>query len=223
MAITLSTGSTIAIASAYSSPVVMSAVTNSADAVTEAVATVASAAGITAGTSYVEITSGWGRLDKRVVRVKTVAGLLLTLEGVYTNNTTLYPNGGGVGTIRVITGWTNLSQIKDISSSGGEQQFADITAIDDTVEKKQPTIRGAVSMTMNVFDDPTLPWYSTVTAASDTATPTALRISLANGSKLAANAYWGLQKVPTITKNEALGTSISLSYASDPIRYSGGN
>lgn len=215
MAITLATGSVISVAKTYGSSSTMSAITNA----TEAVATLGAGHGVVVG-DYLEITSGWGKLDKRVVRAKTVATNDVTLEGINTSSTTTFPSGSGIGSIRRITAWDNLSQIKDISSSGGDQQFADITAIDDLVERKVPTIRSAVTMNMTVFDDPTLAWYATVTAASDTSTPAALRISLANGSKLVANAYWSLQKVPTITKNEALGTTISLAYAADPVRYS---
>lgn len=214
MAITLATGSTISVAKTYGTSVAMSAISNAA----EAVATLGAGHSVVVG-DYLEVTSGWGKLDKRLVRVKTVATNDITFEGINTVSTTTYPAGSGIGSVRRITAWDNLSQVKDISSSGGDQQFADTTAIDDLVEKKVPTIRSAVTMNLTVFDDPSLAWYATVTAASDSSTPAGLRISLANGSKLVANAYWSLMKVPTITKNEALGTSISLSYAADPVRY----
>jgi hypothetical protein len=53
-----------------------------------------------------------------------------------------------------------MSQLKNISTSGGEMQFADVTALDDVVARQIPTIRSAVNMTVDVFDDPTLAWYT---------------------------------------------------------------
>lgn len=214
MSITLSTGSIIAIAKTYGSSVNMTAITNAS----EAVATLAAGHGVSAG-DYLEVTSGWGRLDKRIVRAKTVATNDVTLESIDTTSTTIYPAGQGTGTIRRITAWTNLSQIEDIQTSGGDLQYADITAIDDVVAKQIPTIRSPVTMTLTTFDDPSLTWYADVSAADTARTPYGMRLSAPNGSKLVANAYWGLQRVPQIGKNAALKTQIGLTYAAEPVRY----
>lgn len=215
MAITLATGSQIFLAKTYGSVVNMTAITNA----TEAVATLAAGHGVVVG-DYLEVTSGWGKLDKKVVRVKTVATNDITFEGINTSSTSVYSAGGGIGSIRRITAWDEVTQIKDMSSSGGDQQFADITSISDVVERKTPTIRSAVTGNLTVFDDPTLSWYATATSASDSASPVGLRFNLPNGSKLVANAYVSLMKVPQISKNEALTTQLSFTYAADPVRYS---
>lgn len=215
MAITIATGTSVSIAKTYGSSVNMTAISNAA----EAVATLGAGHSVVVG-DYLEITSGWDLLDKRVVRVKTVATNDVTLEGVNTVSTSKFPAGTGVGTIRRITAWSQLSQLKDMSASGGDQQYADITSISDRTTKQVPTVRSAVNMNITVFDDPTLAWYADVTAASDASVPYGLLMAFPNGSKLAANAYWSLQKVPGIAKNEALTSQISMTYAADPIRYS---
>ena len=89
----------------------------------------------------------------------------------------------------------------------------------DVVERQIPTTRAAVNMTIDVFDDPTLPWYADVSAADAARTPYGLLMSFPNGSKLAANAYWSLMKIPTMAQNEALTSQITLSYAAEPTRY----
>lgn len=214
MAITLSTGAIFAIAKTYGSAVNMTALSNAA----EAVATLAAGHSVVVG-DYLEVTSGWGRLNGRVVRVKTVATNDVTLEGINTLSTTVYPAGTGTGTIRRITAWTNLSQVEDIGSSGGEMQFADITAIDDVVAKQMPTIRSPVNMTLTTFDDPTLAWYADVVTADEARTPYGLRISASNGSKLVANAYWNVQRVPQLAKNQPAKTQLTITYAAEPVRY----
>lgn len=214
MAITLSTGVSVAIAKTFSAAVNMTALTNAS----EAVATLASGHGVVAG-DYLEVASGWDLLDKRIVRAKTVATNSVTFESIDTTDTVRYPAGTGIGTVRIITAWSALSQLKSMSASGGDQNYADITSLVDRTQKQIPTTRSAVSMNIEVFDDPTLPWYSDVTKASDESKPYAVRLAFANGSKLVANAYWSLQKVPSVAANEAMTTQISLSYAADPVRY----
>ncbi|MBI3144734.1 MAG: phage tail protein [Pseudogulbenkiania sp.] len=214
MAITLSTGLTASVAKTYGTSVAMSAITNAS----EAVATLAAGHSVVVG-DYLEVTSGWGRLDKRIVRVKTVVTNDVTFESINTSSTAKYPSGAGTGSIRRITAWTQLTLVRSLSATGGDQQFADTTAIDDVVARQIPTIRNAVTMTMDVYDDPTLGWYADVDTADASRTPFGLLMTFPNSSKLVANAYWSLQKVPTMAQNEALMTQISLSYAAEPVRY----
>lgn len=217
MGITKTTGLILAVASAYGTLVAMTAISNAP----EAVATVGAGHSVVVG-DFVELTSGWGRLNGRFVRVKTVATNDLTLEGVNTTSTTNYPAGTGVGWIRRVaaaTGLTNMSQIKLISSSGGDMQFEDITAVDDVVARQMPTIRSPVTMQLTVFDDPSLAWYTVLTAADDAGTPVGFRMAFQNGAKLFFNSYVSVARVPTIEANMSLKTNISLAFASDPIRY----
>jgi len=95
-----------------------------------------------------------------------------------------------------------------------------ITSITDTVKRQIPTVKDAVTMTVDVFDDPTLPWYADVGVADTARSPYGLKMTFPNGSVLASNAYWSIMKVPTMATNEALMTQLSLSHAAEPVRYS---
>jgi len=221
MGMTLATGSVISIAKTYGSVITITAATNSVSAGFTATTSMTSSAahGLTVG-DYVEITSGWGRINNRIARCTTgTTGSTVVLENVDTYSTAKFPPGGGVGSMRKIATWTNLSQVKSIGSSGGDMQSADATSLDDVVEKKIPTIRSAVNMDLEIYDDPTLAWYADVTVASDSMTPYALMITPPNNARIVANAYWSLLKVPMMTKNEVVTTKLTLNYAADPIRY----
>jgi hypothetical protein len=214
MAITLAVGTTVAIGSTFGSSKAMTAITNAS----EAVATLESGHGITAGDIFV-VTSGWDRLNGRVVRAKTVITNDVTLEGIDTSDTSKYPAATGTGSIVEVTAWTNISQITSgISVSGGEQQFADVTTLVDAVQKQVPTVRSPVQVTLPVYDDPALAWYSVVRAAADSASAVAVRMVFPNASRLLANAYWSLQQVPTI-EDSTLRARIDLSFVSTPTRY----
>lgn len=219
MAITLSTGATVSVAKTYSPALGSPGVANTA--LTNANPCVVSSAGHSLSVGdYVQMSSGWGLLDQRVVRVQAISpGVSFTLEGVDTSDTSKYPVGTGTGSHREITAWSQLSQVKSVSASGGAQQFADITSIADTVIRQIPTVKDAVNMTIDVFDDPTLAWYADVVAADTARTPYGLLMTFPNGSKLVANSYWSIMKVPTMETNQALMSQITLSYAAEPLRY----
>lgn len=109
------TGTTLYIASTFAASKTSTVVTNAA----EAVATV-TAHGYAVG-DILEATSGWGRLNLRTVRVKTVPTVdTIVLEGIDTSSTTYFPPGTGVGSFRKITAFTQITQVLTIATSGGD-------------------------------------------------------------------------------------------------------
>jgi len=217
MAITLTTGSTLSIAKTYAASLNFSAATNASPCVLTVVGST-----IVAG-DYVEVNSGWGLLDKRLVRAGAgTSATSIVLEGIDTRDTARYPDGpdgAGAGSVRKVSTWTQITQVRSINASGGQQQYTDVTSLVDQVTRQVPTVRGAVEMTVDVFDDPSLAWYADVMKADDARVPYGMLLAFPNGSKTVANAYWTLMRVPTMAQNEALMTQISLSYAADPVRY----
>jgi hypothetical protein len=214
MSIINATGTTFAIASAYGTAKNMTAITNAV----EAVATLEASHGI-AVNDYVELFSGWGRANGRIVRAKAVVTNDVTLEGLNTTNLTVYPTGSGGGTVRKVTTWTNLSQVtRQIDSSGGDQNYEDISTIDDLDDRQIPTTRSAVTLTLNFYDDPGLAWYPVVQNATELSVPTALRITFPGGSKILGNCNWSLGQIPTIEGGTLRG-KMDLTFAARPMRY----
>lgn len=214
MAITKSVGTGVDIASTYGSSVVMSAITNA----TEAVATLAAGHGVVVG-DYLEVTSGWGKLNGRIMRAKAVATNDVTFENLNTVSTSDYPAGTGAGSIRRITAWANVTQrTPNMSVNTGAVQFADATTLDDTEERKIPIRRGATDMSIPGYFDLSLSWVATVRAASDSSTPTGLRIRYPNGNKTVANAYWSMGDGAGIEDN-TLRDSIDLTFAAKAMNF----
>jgi hypothetical protein len=215
MAITLATGTQVAIASTYGTGFTVTAITNA----NPAVATLSASHGVIVG-DFIEITSGWDLLNLRVVRVSAVSTNDVTLEGINAVSVSNYPIGSGIGTGREITAWTSITQIQSLATSGGDLSFADITTIVDKTQKQVPTTRSPQQIDLTVFDDPALGWYSTVSTASDANAVTAMRIVFPNASRLLANGYFSLQKTPAIAANAPLTAQIGFSSVADPVRYS---
>lgn len=215
MAIIISTGTGVDIAKTYGTASAITAITNA----TEAVATLASGHGVVVG-DILEITSGWARLNGRLARAKAVSTNDVTLENINTTSTTLFPAGQGTGSVRRITAWDEITQIRDMSMSGGEMQFVDITSLADVVAREAPTLRSAVKLSLTVMDDPTLAWYATVLSAMQTQAVTGLRMRLPSGAKVLGNGYWNLQTTPSVSKNEPVTAKLDVSYVSEATRAS---
>ncbi len=214
MAVKLPNGSVVSIAAAYDAADTVSAVSNA----NPAVCTLSSGHGLVAG-DFVEIVSGWSRLNGKVARVGTVTSTSAELEGINTSSTTFYPTGGGGGSLRKITSWTQINQILAFDTSGGEQQFVTYSFLEEDAEHQIPTTRSASSLSLSLADDPSLPWFAILTAANDDRAQRALRLTLPNGSVIAYNAYVTLNQTPTMTKDQVMAIGSTYSLLAPPTRY----
>lgn len=164
------------------------------------------------------MTSGWSKLTNKIIRAAGVVTGTFELEGISTVPSSFAP-GGGAGTSRKVTGWTQLAQITNSSSSGGEQQFLEYQFLEADSSVRIPTFKSAAGVDFDVADDPTLPGYILAKAANDDRIPRAVRIQLASGAVLYYNAYIGLSTSPTLTVNQLMTNKVTLSLTADPTRY----
>jgi hypothetical protein len=214
MAISLPNGALVAIASGYGASKIMSALTNA----NPGVATLEATHGVVTG-DFLEVTSGWSRLTEKIVRAGTVATNDVQLEGINTTSTSIYPAGNGTGSVREITGWTQLAQVLSSSSNGGEQQFLEYQLLEADAQKRIPTFKSAAGLTLSIADDPTLAGYILASTANDDRLPRAVRITLPSGAIILYNAYISLNKTPSLTVNEIMAVEVTLSLLNEPVRY----
>ena len=213
MAVSLPNGSVVAIASGYGSVKTITGISNANPGV------VTSAAhGFTDG-DIIEVTSGWSRLTDKIVRVDDALSGTFELEGIDTSSTSIYPTGGGAGSAREITGWTQLAQITDSTSVGGEQQFLEYQFLESDSSKRIPTFKSAAGVTFTIADDPNLPGYILAKQANDDRAQRAVRITLSNGQVLFYNAFVSLSTIPSLTVNELMTVQVTLSLLAEPVRY----
>lgn len=174
MAFTLAVGTKVEIASAYAAPVAFTAATNVAETV------LSTAGSFTVGDFVEVVSSGWSLLAGRMARVKALsAGVSITLEGIDCSDTSKFPTptSNAAGQVRKVSTWVQLSQLTSgISSSGGDQQYADITTLEDRTQRQIPTVRSPVALTLPVFFDQSLPWVAAVRSASDGSVATGVKL-----------------------------------------------
>lgn len=213
MAVSLPNGVTIALATTYGSAKTVSAITNATPGVASS-----TAHGFSDG-DYVEVTSGWSRLNNRIVRVDAPTTDAFNVEGIDTSSTTLYPAGTGTGSARKISAWTQISQVLELSTSGGDMQFATYSFLEQDFESQLPTQASAMSMTISVADDPTLAGYIALAAAAETRALVGLKATMPNGSVILYNGYVSFNTTPSMTKGSVMACQATFSLQGKPVRY----
>lgn len=214
MAVSLPNGSIFHIANAYGASKTVSAVSNA----NPAVATLEAAHGVIVG-DIIVLQSGWSRLHDRVVRASAVATNDVTLEGINSLAATTYPSGSGIGSAKEVSGWTQISQILELQTSGGEQGFVNYSFLESDAERQIPTVKSPMSCKLKIADDISLAHYAVLDAADLSRVPQVIRITPPNGGVVYWNAYVTLSRTPTLTKNEVMGLEVTISLVSEVTRY----
>lgn len=171
------TGTTFFIASAYAASKTVTVVTNASEAV------VTSAAHGYSNGDIVEITSGWGRLNLRNFRIKSVATDTFVLEGADTTSTTLFPAGSGIGSVRKISTFTQITGVMNPQSSGGDPKTVTYKFVESDVEYSINDGFSATNYTMELDADSIGgAGYTALKALTDVQTYTCLKMVTRSGS-----------------------------------------
>lgn len=212
MAVQLPNGIILALATAYAPLLNVTGATNASETVVSVVNTYAAG-------DLVEFNSGWSRANGRIFRVKTPTANSVVLEGLDTTDLTQYPAGSGGGQIRKINTWTQIQQVTELTSSGGEAQFIQYEFLENDFQSQIPSTTTAQSLAITVADDPTLPGFAAMKAARDSRKLTAMRATLPQGGYLLYNGYVSFDETPSMTKGQIMACRGSFSLQGRPVRY----
>ncbi|MES2349149.1 MAG: phage tail protein [Pseudomonadota bacterium] len=213
MAVQLPNGIILALATAYANPLTVTGATNAAETVLSVVNTYSVG-------DLIEFTSGWSRANGRIFRIKSATGTTVVLEELDTTDTTLFPAGSGTGTIRKINIWTQIQQVTEVTSSGGEPQFVQYEFLENDYQSQIPSTTTAQSIAITVADDPTLAGYAALKKARDSRKLTAMRATLPQGGYLLYNGYVSFDETPSMTKGQLMACRGSFALQGRPVRYS---
>jgi hypothetical protein len=189
----LPTGSTFHVATAaqIAAPRNTTIVTNATEAV------VTSAAHGYSNGDILLVTSGWGRLNRRAVRIKSVTTDTFVLEGINTTNTNFYPATSGVGTVSKINAFTQVTTVMNPGTSGGEPKTVNYQFVESEIEYSINDGFTATSYTLELdADSISTAGYAALQSLTEVQTDTILRIVTRNGA---------IQLVPcTVALNESV-------------------
>ena len=212
-AATLPDGSTVALATTYGGVKTVSAISNANPGV------ITSAAhGLLNGAFY-ELKTGWQKINERIFKAANIATNALDVSGIDTTDTNRFPSGSSAGSLREITAWTQISQILEFTTGGGEQQFSNFSFLEEDFERQLPTITSAQSITIGIADDPTLAGFIALKAAGEARAIRAVRVTLPNGSVILYNGYVSFNETPTLNKGSVMQVTATISLQGRPVRY----
>ncbi|RMN71581.1 phage tail protein [Pseudomonas syringae] len=214
MGFRLPNGATLQIASEYGAAIPVTALSNANPTVATA-----AAHGLADG-DIIAVTSGWTRLNDRAARVDNSLSGSFELEKINTLNVQPYPAGSGAGSVREVTAFVEISQITNVDTSGGDQQFTTFGFLADDDDRQLPTSKNPISMSFTVADDPDLPYVAVVEEADEDKQPRVLRLNLPGGSVILYSAYVSITATPTLSRNNVMSRTITISLAGRSTRYS---
>ncbi len=213
MAVSLPNGIIWALATAYASSVTVTAATNATE-------TVLSATNTLAAGDLVEYTSGWSNANQRIFRVKSATGTTVVLEELDTSDVTQFTPGNGIGSLRKISTWTQISQVMDMTSSGGEPQYQTFSFMEDNFDRQIPTTTSAQSIAITIADDPTLAGYKALKNAALGRKVTAMRGTMPGGAGvLLYNGIVAFDETPTMSKGNVMQCKGGFALQGKPVRY----
>lgn len=212
MAVSLPDGTVFSLAKTYAAPVTMTDLSNAADAV----ATLTGSPAITAN-DIVIVHSGWSKLNDRVAKIGATNKLL----GMDTTDTDMYPAGSGGGDLVKVSDWVQISQVLSSESSGGEQQFATYSFLEDDFERQIPTRNSPTTLTLTIADDMKQAGYIALEKAAESRKAQVVKAKLPSGAEIYYHAYISLNQTPSMTKGEVMAVTSTVSLVSRATRYAG--
>lgn len=213
MAVSLPNGAVFALATAYASSLTVTAASNASACVLTVTNTLAVG-------DYVEFTSGWSRANGRIFRLSAAAAGSVTLEGFDTTSTTQFPASSGTGSIRKINTWTQITQVLEMTSSGGDPQYLTYSFLEQDFDSQIPTTTSAQTLAFTLADDPTLAGYQAVKTVAQTRAVTGLRATMPQGGFILYNGIFAFDETPSMTKGQLMGCKGGVALQNRPVRYS---
>ena len=173
------TGTIFSLATVFAAAKAVSAISNAVEASVSC-----TAHGYQVG-DIVQLYSGWGRLNRRAAKVKSVTTDAFVAEGINTTNQEFYPLGSGGGTVRKITTFQQINKILNPSNSGGEAKNITVKFLESDVEENINDGFTAITETFDIdADEFGQASYAALVALSEVQTDTVLKKTLKSGSTI---------------------------------------
>ena len=166
--------------------------------------------------AYAKLTiSGMHQVDGRVARVANQAANTWELEGI---DTTLFDTFSS-GTSEEITFGTSLVTATDVSASGGDFDFIDVTTIHDNVKKQIPGTANPIKFDFANIWDTSDAGLVALKSASDSSAQRCFKFTFSNGKIMVFTGYVGCTLLPTGGAQDVAKTAVTITMFGKPTFY----
>jgi len=159
--------------------------------------------------------SGMTEVHKRAFAVENenAGANTFTIENTTGNHTFVS------GTFEPVTLGVSMTNVQDVSASGGEPEFADITTIHDQIRRRVPTVVSPFSIQFGCVFAPDDAAMLELGLGGRTLTTRVVRITFSDGSYMVGNAYVSAAGVPTGSAQDVVKTNVSMEFQGLPTVY----
>lgn len=208
------TGTIYSIATVFATAKTVSAISNATEASVSC-----TGHGYSVG-DIVQIFCGWGRLNRRAVRVKTATTDAFVAEDINTTNTDFYPSGSGTGTVRKVSTFQQISKILNQQNSGGEPKNVTVKFLESDSEE---TIFDGFSAVTESFDIDADEFggaaYEALVALTEVQTETLLKKTLKSGSMIFTPCRVALNENVKMSDGQVMTNGVSINGSGRITRY----
>lgn len=158
---------------------------------------------------------GMFQVNDSVHRVDNAVAGSFDLEDV---DTTAY-DAWVSGNFQVITFGTTIATFTDVSASGGEPEFADITTIHDNIRKQVPVVTSPLSFSFESIWDKSDAGLVALEAASREIGERAFKFTFSDGTIMVFQGYVSAPMVPTGSAQDVVKTPVTITSNGFPTIY----
>lgn len=195
----------MAVATAFAAAKTVSAISNAAEASVSC-----TAHGYSVG-DILQLYSGWGRLNRRAVRVKSATTDAFVAELIDTTNTEFFPTGSGGGTVRKVTTFTQIPKYLNPTQSGGDPKNVTVRFMDEDVDTNLNDGFNAVTESFEIDADQFgTSSYNALRTLSDVQTDTILKKTLKSGAVIFTPCTVSLNENPKLSSGSIMTNVVSI-------------
>ncbi len=211
--IPLPNGAQVALATTIAAATTISAISNA----NPAVATAATHT-LSDGNVFL-LNNSWTKTDNGVFRVAGSTADAFNIEGLNSTNVSRFPAGGGAGTGRALTAWTQLPKIPTFETTGGDAKSITTSYIDFEKDYEIFTGTNPERLNFTISYQPGSAAYDALVEAHESGEIQVVRLVLKDGSTLYYPGQLFFNKAPVTTKDQEMVNNISLALQGEITRY----
>ena len=149
------------------------------------------------------LSSGWEDATDNIYRADQLTADTFSLLGLNTLDTTWYAAGTGTGSAYKVSNWTEIPQVLNITSSGGDARFTNVEPLARRNSIAVPTGFNPATLTLTLGHDPSQAAYQTMLDISRTLRKVAIKVAIVGGGTGYGYGYLSVSEMPQMQRNQA--------------------
>lgn len=149
------------------------------------------------------LSSGWEDATDTVYRVDQLTADTFSPLGLNSTDTDWYAAGTGTGSAYKVSAWTEIPQVLNVTSNGGDARFTNVEPLAKRNSIAVPTGFNPAQITLTLGHDPSLAAYTTMVDISRTLTKVAFKVVISGGGTAYGYGYMSLSEMPQLQRQQA--------------------